>query len=360
MRSDEEKRTGVSIRGRGAGKNPPNRFEALQIELDAEEEATPGKPPTRFLRDGAESVITRNDSPDVGFTASLNPYRGCEHGCIYCYARPTHEYLGFSAGLDFESRIMVKERAPELLRKELSARKWKPEVLVMSGVTDPYQPVEKKLEITRRCLEVLAEFKNPVALISKNHLITRDVDILGRLAREQLAAVNISVTSLRPDLTAILEPRTSRPELRLRAIEILANAGVPVNVMVAPVIPGITDEEIPAILKAAAEAGARTAGFTMVRLPYAVAPLFEDWLERHFPGKKEKVLDRIRSMRGGKLNDSHFGSRMRGEGIFAEQIRQLFKVSARRAGLTQPSPELRTDLFRVPGQAQQLDLWGGG
>lgn len=346
-----------SIRGRGAGHNPGNRFESLHVEPDPEEEAAPGKPATQFLRDGAESIISRNDSPDVGFNASLNPYRGCEHGCIYCYARPTHEYLGFSAGLDFESRIMVKEAAPELLRRELSARKWTPQVLAMSGVTDPYQPVEKKLQLTRRCLEVLGEFRNPVALITKNHLVTRDADILGAMAGEELSAVNISVTSLNPELTAILEPRTSRPDLRLRAIEVLTAAGVPVNVMVAPIIPGLTDEEVPAILDAAAAAGARTAGFTIVRLPLAVAPLFEDWLERHFPSRKKKILDRLRHMRSGKLNDPNFGSRMRGEGIFAEQIRQMFKVSARRAGLDQAGPRLRTDLFRVPGRPEQLGLW---
>jgi DNA repair photolyase len=227
----------------------------------------------------------------------------------------------------------------------------------MSGVTDCYQPIEKKLQITRRCLEVLAEFRNPVAMITKNHLITRDVDILGKMAAENLASVNISITSLNPDLTAILEPRTSRPELRLRAVRTLAEAGIPVNVMVAPVIPGINDEEIPAILQAVAEAGARTAAHTFVRLPYAVAPLFEDWLGRHFPGKKETILSRIRQMRGGKLNDSRFGSRMRGEGIFAETIRKMFAIHARRVGLDQPSPELRTDLFRVPGSVQQLDLF---
>jgi DNA repair photolyase len=353
-----QEQPGPSIRGRGAGLNPANRFERLHVDLDPEEKANPGKPPTQFLRDGAESIISRNDSPDVGFSASLNPYRGCEHGCIYCYARPTHEYLGFSAGLDFESRILVKEAAPELLRQALSARKWQPEVLVMSGVTDPYQPVEKKLRITRRCLEVLAEFRHPVAMITKNHLITRDIDLLGAMAAQGLSAVNISVTSLDPEMTAVLEPRTSRPELRLRAIEALAAAGVPVNVMVAPIIPGLTDEEAPAILAAAAAAGARTAAFTIVRLPYAVAPLFEDWLERHFPTRKQRVLDRIRTLRGGKLNDPNFGSRMKGEGIFAEQIRQMFKVSARRAGLAQGGPELRTDLFRVPGRAEQLGLWG--
>lgn len=354
-KGEEQRRQ--SIRGRGAAHNPANRFEPLHVEFDPEEEAEPGKPPMRFLRDGTESIITRNNSPDVGFTASLNPYRGCEHGCIYCYARPTHEFLGFSAGLDFESRIMVKENAAALLRRELSARKWQPQVLAMSGVTDPYQPVERKLRITRGCLEILAAFKNPVSIITKNHLVTRDADLLGAMAGERLASVNISVTSLNPDLTAILEPRTARPELRLRAIRTLADAGVPVNVMVAPIIPGLTDEEVPAILDAAAEAGARTAAFTIVRLPLAVAPLFEDWLARHFPSRKKKILDRIRSLRGGKLNDSNFGSRMRGEGIFAQQIRQLFKVSARRAGLDQPGPELRTDLFRVPGRPQQLDLF---
>lgn len=346
-----------SIRGRGAGHNPSNRFDHLHLEPDPEEDSVPGKPPMQFLRDGTETIITRNTSPDVGFTASLNPYRGCEHGCIYCYARPTHEYLGFSAGLDFESRIMVKENAPALLRRELSARKWQPEVLAMSGVTDPYQPVERKLQITRECLRVLEEFGNPISIITKNHLVTRDIDLLGAMSARQLAAVNLSVTSLNPKLTAILEPRTSRPELRLRAIQTLAEAGIPVNVMVAPIIPGLTDEEIPAILQAAATAGARTAAFTLVRLPYAVAPLFEDWLERHFPTRKKKILDRIRDIRGGKLNDPNFGSRMRGERIFAEQISQLFKVSARRAGLNQARPELRIDLFRVPGRAEQLGLW---
>jgi DNA repair photolyase len=356
---EREQNQRPSFRGRGAGMNPANRFESLRIEEDPEsgESLLPDRPRTQFLADSSVSIITRNDSPDVGFTASLNPYRGCEHGCIYCFARPTHEYLGFSAGLDFETRIMVKEQAPELLRKELSARNWKAEVLVMSGVTDCYQPVEKKLEITRRCLQVLAEFRNPVAMITKNHLITRDIDLLGPMAAQGLAAVNISVTSLNPEITATLEPRTSRPELRLKAIRLLADAGVPVNVMVAPVIPGINDEEIPAILQAVAEAGARTAAYTIVRLPLAVAPLFEDWLERHFPTKKKKILDRLRDMRGGKLNDPRFGSRLKGEGIFAEQIRQLFKISARRAGLDNPSPQLRTDLFRVPGRSDQLDLF---
>ncbi|HLS27351.1 MAG TPA: PA0069 family radical SAM protein [Opitutales bacterium] len=345
------------IRGRGARFNPTNRFESLQIELDPEEAAQPDKPQTRYFDDNSGTIISRNNSPDVGFSASVNPYRGCEHGCIYCYARPTHEFLGFSSGLDFESQILAKRNAPELLRHELSSKKWIPQVLAMSGITDPYQPIERKLEITRKCLETLAAFKNPVSLITKNHLITRDIDVLKEMANEELASANISVTSLNPKLTAILEPRTSRPELRLRAIEKLAAAGIPVNVMIAPIIPGLNDEEIPAIADAAASAGARTAAFTMVRLPYAVAPLFEEWLEQHFPLRKKKILDRIRSMRNGKLNDSDFASRMRGKGIFAEQIRQLFHVSIRRAGLDQPRPQLRTDLFRIPGRPKQLDLF---
>jgi DNA repair photolyase len=346
-------------RGRGAGLNPANRFESLRVEEDPESEEPlwPGRPETRFLPDATVSIITRNDSPDVGFERSLNPYRGCEHGCIYCFARPTHEYLGYSAGIDFETRIMVKERAPELLRQELSARNWEPQVLVMSGVTDCYQPVEKRLGLTRACLEVLAEFRNPVAIITKNHLVCRDVDLLGPMAEQGLAAVNISITSLKPELTAILEPRTSRPALRLEAVRVLAKAGVPVNVMVAPVIPGINEEEIPAILEAVAEAGAVSAAYTLVRLPLAVAPLFEDWLERHFPTRKKMVLARLRDLRGGRLNDPRFGSRLRGEGIFAEQMRLLFKASARRSGLDRAIPPLRTDLFRVPGRPDQLSLF---
>jgi DNA repair photolyase len=270
-----------------------------------------------------------------------------------CYARPTHEYLGLSAGLDFESKILVKEDAPELLRKELSSRRWKPEVLSMSGVTDPYQPVEKKLRITRRCLEVLAEFRNPVVMVTKNHLVTRDIDLLSELARHAAAAVAISLTTLDDDLRRIMEPRTSRPSRRLAAIEKLAGAGIPVGVMTAPVIPGLTDHELPNLISAAAQAGARFAAYTPVRLPYAVSPLFEDWLSRHFPERKEKVLNRIRSMRGGRLNDPNFGTRMRGEGVCAEQISQLFSISCRRAGIERGRfPKLSSDAFRRPDETQ--------
>ena len=309
-------------------------------------------PRTQFFRDHSQTVIARNDSPDVGFTASLNPYRGCEHGCIYCYARPTHEFLGFSAGLDFESKIMIKEDAPELLRAELMSPKWQPQVIFMSGVTDCYQPVEAKLKLTRRCLAVLAEFRNPVFIITKNRLVTRDLDLLSDLARHHAAGVWLSITTLDTELRKVMEPRTSPPAVRLAAIRELAQAGVPTGVNVAPVIPGLTDHEMPAILQAAAEAGATAAGYTVVRLPYGVAPLFEKWLGRHFPDRKEKVLNRLRSLRHGKLNDSRWGTRMSGKGIFADQIGQMFKVARRKAGIQNDAGELSVAAFRRPCGAQ--------
>ena len=347
----------LPIHGRGASANPANRFAALTIEPDPDERPGDEVPSltTKFFRDFTRTIIAHNDSPDVGFESSINPYRGCEHGCIYCYARPTHEYLGFSAGLDFESRIMVKEDAPELLAAELSSPRWQPQVIAMSGVTDPYQPVERRLQLTRRCLAVLARFRNPVGIITKNQLVTRDIDLLGELAAHQAAAVNISVTSLDPKLQRILEPRTSSPRARLDAITQLRQAGVPVGVMVAPIIPGLTDHEVPAILQACATAGAQWAGYTAVRLPLAVAPLFERWLEEHFPDRKEKILGRIRHLRGGeRLNDPRYQSRMRGEGIFAEQISDLFATSCRRAGIGQ-RPVLSTAAFRRPNE--QLSLF---
>jgi DNA repair photolyase len=347
-----------SIKGRGAAQNPANRFEKIHLEPDEDwDPEENGAPRTQYFRDATQTFITRNNSPDVGFETSINPYRGCEFGCIYCFARPTHEYLGFSAGLDFESRIMVKEDGPELLRKELSALKWKPQTIVMSGVTDCYQPIERKLKITRRCLEVLAEFRNPVAIITKNHLVTRDIDFLSELARYNAAVVNVSITTLDPTLTPKLEPRASLPAHRLAAVRELSAAGIPVNVLVAPVIPAITDHEMPRIIEAAAEAGAVSAGFVPVRLPWAVAPLFENWVERHFPDRKEKVLNRIREMRGGKLNDPNFGSRMRGDGIFAEQIGQMFHVACRRAGLPKREVHLSAAAFRRPS-GPQMDLFG--
>jgi DNA repair photolyase len=336
------------MKGRGASWNPQNRFETLAYVRDEEAPPDDAAPGTIYLRDPTRTIIATNDSPDVGFEASINPYRGCEHGCIYCFARPFHEYLGFSAGLDFETKILVKEDAPALLREELSAKKWQPKVLVMSGVTDPYQPIERRLGITRGCLEVLAEFRNPVGLITKNHLITRDVDLLAELATHQAVSVTISITTLDPGLARIMEPRTSTPELRLEAIARLSEAGVPVNVNVAPTIPGLTDHEMPSILAAAKEAGAKWAGIVVLRLPWAVAPLFEKWLEEHFPDRKDKVLNRIRDLRGGKLYDAQWGVRGRGTGIFAEQIRALFEVSCRRVGLNTEHYELSTAAFRKP------------
>jgi DNA repair photolyase len=348
--------TDKKIRGRGAADNPTNRFEKIErlpepeaAELDDESPGTK----TLFYRERARSILTKNDSPDLPFTWSLNPYRGCEHGCSYCYARPTHEYLGLSAGLDFETKIVVKENAPELLREALSSRRWKPDSITMSGVTDCYQPVERRLRLTRRCLEVLVEFRNPVAIITKNHLITRDADLLGDLARDKAAAAFVSITTLDRELARLMEPRTATPERRLAAISELAKAGVPVGVMVAPVVPGLTDHELPAILSAAAKAGATLAGWVPLRLPYAVAPLFADWLERHFPDRKKKVLNQIASIRGGRLNDPNFGSRMRGEGPLADEIGRLFELARRKAGLSERRLELSTAAFRRPGQ---LDL----
>jgi DNA repair photolyase len=345
------------IHGRGAAENPPNRFEKLSYQPDPEstdpEEASPK---TQFLKDSSRSLITYNDSPDVGFEASINPYRGCEHGCIYCYARPTHEYLGFSAGLDFETKILVKEDAPELLRKELASRRWKPKVLAISGVTDPYQPIERRLELTRRCLEVLAEFRNPVMIVTKNQLVARDVDLFKQLAEHRAVAVFVSVTTLDANLARIMEPRTSTPSNRLAAIETLAGAGVPVGVMVAPTIPGLTDHEMHSIIIAAVNAGARYAGYVVVRLPHAVKELFESWLEQHFPDRRKKVLSHIRDMRGGKLNDPNFGSRMRGEGAYSEQLKAMFRVACRKAGIEGNHVSLSTDSFRRPN-APQMSLF---
>jgi DNA repair photolyase len=330
-----------SIPTRGASSNPTNRFEKIHLEPD--ENCT-------------STIITHNDSPDVGFEASINPYRGCEHGCIYCYARPFHEYLGFSSGLEFETKIMVKEDAPKLLREELSSRKWKPQVIGISGVTDCYQPVERKLKLTRGCLEVLAEFRNPVAIVTKNNLVTRDIDVLSKLAAVNAVVVFISVTTLDAELRKVMEPRTSPPAARLAAIRALSEAGIPVGVLHAPIIPGLTDHEIPSLVAAAVEAGAKYASYVVLRLPYAVAPLFEQWLTQHFPDKKEKVLNRIRALRDGKLNEPEFGVRMRGKGIFADQIDALFDVSLRKAGIAGKTPNLSAAAFRRPA-GNQLSLF---
>jgi DNA repair photolyase len=354
-----------AIHGRGASWSPANRFEKLHVDLGdedvvqidptSEEEQKPRRE-TQYFRDQTKTIIARNDSPDVGFETSVNPYRGCEHGCIYCFARPTHEYLGMSAGLDFESRIVVKHDAPRLLEAELSSPKWKPQILMMSGVTDCYQPIERKLRLTRQCLEVLAKFRNPVGILTKNRLVTRDIDVLSELNEHECAAVNLSVTSLSADLQRILEPRTSAPQARLEAVAQLREAKIPVGVMVAPVIPGINDHEVPKIVAACAEAGAQFAGYVLLRLPWAVAPLFEHWLDEHFPERKAKVLNLVRETRGGdKLYDSRWRTRQIGQGNYAKQIETMFDVACRRAKFGN-RPELSTAAFRR--SQEQLQLFG--
>jgi DNA repair photolyase len=341
------------LRGRGSASNPRNRFETIERvpEPPGDSDEVPS-PRTEFFPDFSKSIIAFNNSPDVGFDASINPYRGCEHGCVYCYARPTHEYLGFSSGLDFETKIMVKEDAPELLRKELSSPKWQPQLIALSGNTDCYQPVEKIKQLTRRCLEVLLEYRNPVMIITKNHLVTRDVDILSELARFDCVGVTLSLTTLDHNLSSLLEPRASRPARRLAAIRALADAKVPVGYLQAPMIPGLTDAEAPAIGVAAADAGATFSGYVALRLPFAVKSLFEQWLEQHFPDKKQKLLNRVRDIRGGKLNDPNFKSRMRGQGIFADQMAELFQLARKKSGISERWPKLTTEHFRRPGRDQ--------
>jgi DNA repair photolyase len=345
--------TSPPLKGRGAGSNPTNRFLGIEIEIPDDPELR-GPNRTVFYKDTTRSAITQNESPDVGFEASINPYRGCEHGCAYCYARPTHEYLGLSAGLDFETKIFVKQDIARLLRKELLSPRYEPKLISLSGVTDPYQPCEKHFKLTRQCLEVLNEFKNPVSIITKNHNVTRDIDLLSELAAVNAAVVLLSVTTLDAELCGQLEPRTSRPQARLEAISTLTRAGIPVGVMIAPCIPGLTDEEMPAILKAAREAGASFAGYVPVRLPGHVLTVFQEWLEAHAPLKRDKILNRIRSVRGGKLNDPNFNTRMRGEGPFAEQLRQMFHLYTRKQGYARDFPELSTAHFQRPGE--QLGL----
>jgi len=344
-----------AIPGRGALENPTGRFESIAVEVEPDED-DPAPVKTQYFKDHTRSIISTNDSPDVGMSATINPYRGCEHGCIYCYARPTHEYLGLSAGLDFETKIFVKTEAPELLRKALSAKSWKPQVLSFSGVTDPYQPVERKLQLTRRCLEVLRDFRNPVGIVSKNYLVTRDIDILAELAQLNAACVFLSVTTLDEDLARTMEPLTASPSLRLQVIRELTDAGIPVGVLMGPIVPGLTDHEIDGILKHAAAAGARTAAYTMLRLPYGVKDLFQTWLETHFPDRKNKILNRIRDVRNGQLNNSDFGKRMSGEGQYAEYVAQMFSISKKRHGLDRAIPRLSTDAFRRTPE-QQLSLF---
>jgi DNA repair photolyase len=347
--------------GRGTPVNFPNRFDKLHLEpIDLE--LPPGdelpRPKTEFFRDSSRSILAKNDSPDLPFTYSINPYRGCEHGCIYCYARPSHEYLGFSAGLDFESKIMVKLDAAKLLDQTFSKSNWIPQMVALSGNTDCYQPAEKRLELTRQCLEVFLKYRNPVGIVTKNALVLRDLDLLQEMAQHKIVHVMVSITTLSDQLVRNMEPRTSTPQRRLEAIASLAEAGVPVGVNAAPIIPGLTDEELPSILKAASDHGATSAGYILLRLPGAVKPMFLDWLKRSVPDRAAKILNRIRETRDGLLSDPRFGKRMTGDGEIARTIQGLFDIHIAKYNLDPRWCALRTDGFRRLGK-HQIDLFEG-
>lgn len=340
---------------RGAQVSPDNRFLPVQHvadfehrEYDEELRQENRVLPTEFIADESRSIISENNSPDLGFRYSLNPYRGCEHGCAYCYARPTHEYLGLNAGLDFESKIYVKHRAAALFRDWLNRPNWQPEVVCFSGITDCYQPAERQFQLTRACLQVALEARQPVSIVTKNSLITRDIELLTEMAQRRIVHVNISVTTLDSKLAHEMEPRTSVPTRRLETIHKLSAAGIPVRVMAAPVIPGLNDSEIPAILQAAAKAGATTAAYILLRLPLTVKPVFLDWLARRFPNRQSKVMSQIQATRNGELNDSGFGTRLCGSGEIAGQIQQTFRVFARKHSLDGPLLKLDYSQFHPP------------
>lgn len=346
------------IRGRGSNINPENRFETVAIEPDPEAFAQDEEPilRTEYYVDNTREILAKNDSLDLPFDYSINPYRGCEHGCIYCYARPTHEYFGFSSGLDFETKILVKQKAADLLAEKFQSRGWAPQLIAFSGNTDCYQPVEKQLQLTRKCLAVFLDFRNPTGIITKNALILRDLDILEELARLQLVSVAISVTTLSNALAGKMEPRASSPMKRLDTLEKLAAAGIPTSVMIAPVIPGLTDHEIPAILRECAGRGVKHAAYILLRLPHSVKELVQNWLRTHYPDRENKVLNSVKETRAGNLNDPRFGSRMSGTGVRAEMIKKMFELSCKKYGMNEDTIELTTKLFRR-GSRKQLQLF---
>ncbi len=352
-------------KGRGAVSNRAGRYERLAgARADdgwgslARDEAETPPPRTEVLADSSRTIIARNDSPDVPFDRSVNPYRGCEHGCVYCFARPSHAYLGLSPGLDFETRLFAKHKAAELLRRELAKPGYAPATLALGANTDPYQPVERELRITRGVLEVLAEARHPVGIVTKSDLVLRDLDILAPMAAEGLARVCLSVTSLDPKLARTLEPRAPRPDKRLAAIRALKEAGVPVAVLSAPVIPALNDPELEAILEAAAAAGADAASYVLLRLPLEIAPLFDEWLAEHYPDRRKRVLDHVRGARGGKLYDAAWGTRMQGEGPYAFLIKRRFELACRRLGLIERDWALDVTKFRPPRRdSAQLALF---
>jgi len=351
------------LKGRGARSNESSRYDTeKRVRFDdgwnrEDEEPPPLK--TEIIRDSTRTIITRNDSPDISFDRSINPYRGCEHGCIYCFARPTHAYLGLSPGLDFESKLLVKPDAAKLLDAELRKPTYRVAVIAMGTNTDPYQPIERDLRITRSILEVLAAFKHPVGIVTKSAAITRDIDILGPMAAEGLAKVALSITTLDRKLARSMEPRAATPARRLETVRALADAGIPVAVMAAPMIPALNDDEMEAILTEAAAAGATQAGYTLLRLPLEIKDLFREWLETHEPGRGKHVMSLIRSMRGGKDYDATWGKRMTGSGPYARMIAQRFAIAARRLGLNTNRSSLDTTKFRPPprtGDQLALDL----
>jgi len=354
-------RTPSAFRARGAVTNRAGRFErfareALDDGRDESEDLPPIRTEVRVER--PRSVITRNASPDVPFDRSINPYRGCEHGCIYCFARPTHAWLGFSPGLDFETKLVARPEAPEVLARELARKNYAPGVIAIGTNTDPYQPIEKDYRIMRRLLEVLRDHRHPVSVVTKGTLIERDADILGEMGRMGLARVGISVTTLDPALSRRMEPRVPGPARRIETIRRLTAAGCPVRVMASPMIPALTDHELEAILAAGRDAGAVAASWIMLRLPLEVSELFREWLARHYPDRAARVMGRVRELHGGRDYDPDWGRRMSGEGAFADLMRHRFALAVRRLGLATDLPPLRTDLFRRPSRTgDQLDLF---
>ena len=352
------------VKSREAGFNPKNRFEKIYIDYfgeDFENELNENEEkrgvPTVFFKDTTKTILAKNNSSDIPFTYSINPYRGCEHGCIYCYARPSHEYLGFSSGIDFETKVMIKPDAPSLLEDAFKKKSWVPETIMFSGNTDCYQPVERKLEITRKCLGVFLKYRNPCAIVTKNALITRDLDILKEMAKLNLVSVAVSITTLKRKLSRKLEPRTSVPSQRLETVAKLASENIPVGILAAPVIPGLNDEEIPNILKAASEHGALSAAMIMLRLPFAIKDLFIDWIQRNYPEKASRIINRIKDTRGGKLNSNVFKKRMTGEGELAHSIHRLFKASCRKYGLNKTKIHLTTEHFIREPDSNQTTLF---
>jgi DNA repair photolyase len=358
------------IKGRGSLTNERSRFEAWRRERvfddlgddephrqeSAEPQERP-RPRTTVWMQQARSIISTNKSPDVPFDASINPYQGCEHGCVYCFARPSHAYLGLSPGLDFETRLFAKKNAAALLEAELSNKRYVPKVIVLGANTDPYQPIEREYKITRSILEVLERHNHPVSITTKSGIVTRDIDIIERMARKKLARVFISITSLKNDIARTLEPRASAPARRLSAVRQLADAGIPVGVLMAPIIPAVTDDEIEDVIAAAAEAGASYCAYILLRLPLEVKDLFSEWLQAHFPERARHVESLISQMRGGKAYDAAFGTRMRGTGIFADLLKDRFQMACARNGIANERAALRTDLFARPANTPQMDLF---